>query len=150
MCPDGYLARVRGDLPRKTDMNMKSVMGTCLFLISGGAQKPVLRQGISVEMPVASHALEMRAADGQNATVVAISADGKVFVGVEPTEATALGRLTERTVYVKADSRVPYQKVLAVLDALRGKSVVLLSAPPENAVKPGYVPPYGTKLIVSR
>jgi len=56
-------------------------------------------------MPVASHALEMRAADGQNATVVAISADGKVFVGVEPTEATALGRLTERTVYVKADSR---------------------------------------------
>ena len=105
-------------------MNMKPVMGTCLFgfiLISGGAQKPLLRQGISVEMPVAGHALEMRAADGQNATVVAISADGKVFVGVEPTEATALGRLTERTVYVKADSRIPYQKVLAVLDALRGK-----------------------------
>ena len=153
MCPDGYLARVRGDLPRKTDMNMKSVMGTCLFgfiLISGGAQKPVLRQGISVEMPVASHALEMRAADGQNATVVAISADGKVFVGVEPTEATALGRLTERTVYVKADSRVPYQKVLAVLDSLRGKSVVLLSEPPDNAARRGYTPPYGTKLIVSR
>jgi len=57
MCPDGYLARVRGDLPRKTDMNMKSVMGTCLFgfiLISGGAQKSVLRQGISVEMRAAN------------------------------------------------------------------------------------------------
>ena len=50
----------------------------------------------------------------------------------------------------KADVQAPYQKVLAVLDALRGKSVVLLSAPPENAARRGYVSPYGTKLIVSR
>ena len=76
--------------------------------------------------PVASHAVEMRVSHA------------------------TLGRLTERTVYVKADSRAPYQTVLSVLDALRGKSVVLLSAPPANAVRPGYAPPYGTKLIVSR
>jgi len=101
-------------------------------------------------MPVAGHAVEMRAADEQNASVVAMTADGRVFVGIEPTEPAALSRLSDRTVYVKADVRAPYQKVLAVLDALRGKSVVLLSAPPENAVRRGYVPPYGTKLMVSR
>ncbi len=136
---------------------MKSVIEACLagsILLAGSgalySQKAALKQGISVEMPVAGHAVEMRAADEQNATVVALAADGRVFVGVEPTDPAALSRLGGRTVYVKADARAPYQKVLAVLDALRGKSVVLLSAPPENAVRGGYGPPYGTKLIVSR
>ena len=136
---------------------MKSVIEACLIgsiLIYGAvaqySQKPALQQGISVEMPVANHAVEMRAADEQNARVVAVTADGRVFVGIEPTEPAALSRLSEGTVYVKADSRVPYQKVLAVLDALHGKSVVLLTAPPENAARQGIVPPYGMKLNLFR
>ena len=136
---------------------MKSVIEACLvgsiLIVGAGAlysQKPAPKQGVSVEMPVAGHAVEMRAADEQNASVVAMTADGRVFVGIEPTEPAALSRLSDRTVYVKADVRAPYQKVLAVLEVLRGKSVVLLSAPPENAVRRGYVPPYGTKLMVSR
>ena len=136
---------------------MKFVIEACLvgsILICGAgaqqSQKPALTRGISVDMPVASYAVEMRAADEQNATVVAITADGKVFVGIEPTEPAALSKLSEGTVYVKADSRVSYQKVLAVLDVLHGKSVGLLSAPPENTVRQGIVPPYGMKLIVSR
>jgi biopolymer transport protein ExbD len=126
------------------------LLGSILVSAAGAQslQKPALRQGISVEMAVADHAVEMRAADKRNATVVAITAGGRVFVGIEPTLPSALSRLNEGTVYVKADSRVPYQKLLAVLDALRGKSVVLLTAPLEN--KPGGVPPYGMKLIVSR
>jgi biopolymer transport protein ExbD len=94
--------------------------------------------------------VEVRAADAQNAIVVAVTAAGRVFVGIEPTEPAGLSRLSDRTVYVKADVRAPYQQVLAVLDALRGKSVVLLSAPPENVAGQGYVPAYGTKLSVSR
>jgi biopolymer transport protein ExbD len=103
-----------------------------------------------VQMPVASHAVEMRAADEPNAKVVAITADGKVYVGIKATEPVALGNLSEGTIYVKADSRVPYPKILAVLDALRGKSVVLLTASPDTAVKQGTLPPYGMKLTVSR
>lgn len=136
---------------------MKSVIEICLvgsILICGAVaqhwQKPALTQGISVAMPVASHAVEMRAADERDAAVVAITADGRVFVGIKPTEPVALSKLRERIVYVKADYRVPYQKVLAVLDALHGKSVVLLAAPPENKVSHGIVPPYGMKLIVSQ
>jgi biopolymer transport protein ExbD len=101
-------------------------------------------------MPSASHAVEMRAADEPNAKVVAVAADGKVFVGTKVTEPGALSNLSDETIYLKADSRAPYQKVLTVLDALRGKSVVLLTAPPENALKQGIVPPYGVKLSVSR
>ena len=124
------------------------------ILIAGAislcSQQPVLRKAVAVEMPIARHAGEMRAADDQNSTVVAITANGRVFVGIEPAESAALSGLGGKTVYLKADARVPFQKVLAVLDALRGKSVVLLSAPPENAEGQGYMPPYGTKLTVSR
>jgi hypothetical protein len=135
---------------------MKTVMKACLagsILICGAgaqnSQNPVLTQGVSVQMAGADHAVEMRAADDPNATVVAITADGKVFVGVNAAEPGALSNLSADTVYVKADSRTPYQKVLAVLDALRGRSVVLLTAPPADAVRQGVVPPYGVRLIVS-
>ena len=127
------------------------LVGTILMVGTGtSAQKPMLKQGIAVEMAVASHAVEMRAADEENAVVVAITAMGRLFVGITTTEPAALSRLSQRTVYVKADARAPYQIVLAVLDALHGKSVVLISAPPESTPKQGYVPPYGTRLTVSR
>ncbi len=136
---------------------MKSLIEVCvvgsILIFAAGAQEsaqPALRKGVSVQMPVADHAVEMRAADAQEATVVAITADGKVFAGVEPTEPSALSKLSAGTVYVKADSRVPFQKVLSVLDALRGKSVVLLAAPPENVERTKNVPPYGMKVTVSR
>jgi hypothetical protein len=136
---------------------MKFAIEACLagaILISGASaqdsQKLPLTQGISVQMPVARHAVEMRAADEPNAKVVAITADGRVFAGTKAVEPGALSNLNEGIVYVKADSRAPYQNVLAVLDALRGKSVVLLSAAPEGAVSRGSVPPYGTRLTISR
>lgn len=128
------------------------VVGSILICVAGAQEspKPALRKGVSVHMPAANHAVEMRAADEPNATVVAITADGKVFDGIEPTEPGALSTLSAETVYVKADSRAPFQTVLTVLDALRGKSVVLLAASPANVEKTKIVPPYGIKVIVSR
>jgi hypothetical protein len=136
---------------------MKSLIEVCvvgsILTCAAGAQEstqPVLRKGVSVQMAVADHAVEMRAADAQDATVVAITADGKVYAGTEATEPDALSKLSAETVYVKADSRVPFQRVLAVLDALRGKSVVLLAAPPKNVASMKVMPPYGMKVTVSR
>jgi biopolymer transport protein ExbD len=132
---------------------IKGCLVGAVLLAGAGAvysQKPVFRKGAAVEMATAEHAVEMRAADQQNATVVAMTANGRVFVGIEPTEPAALSNLSSKTIYVKVDARVLYQKVLAVLDALRGKSVVLLSGPPGPAARGEYVPPYGTKLTVSR
>jgi len=128
------------------------VVGSILISVVGAQEspKPALRKGVSVQMPVASHAVEMRAADEPNATVVAITAGGKVFAGIEPTEPVALSNLSAETVYLKADSRVPFQTVLTILDALRGKSVVLLAASPANVKRAKFVSPYGIKVIVSR
>jgi biopolymer transport protein ExbD len=128
----------------------KAYLAGTIAIVGIAAQTPAMRRGVSVDMPTATHAVEVREADEQNAQAVAITANGTVFVGIEPTEPAALNRLSESTVYVKADVRAPYQTVLAVWDALHGKSVVLLSAPPETTPGRGYVPPYGTKLIVSR
>jgi len=128
------------------------VVGSILICAVGAQEstQPVLRKGVSVQMAVADHAVEMRAADAPQATVVAITADGKLYAGAEATEPGALSKLSAATVYVKADSRVPFQKVLTVLDALRGKSVVLLSAPPKNVQGTKIVPPYGMEVTVSR
>ena len=137
---------------------MKSVIGMCLMvsvlLFGARAQdpsKPVLRPGVSVQMAVAEHGVEMRAADELDATVVAITQAGKVYVGIKPTETAALSDLRDGTVYVKADARVPYQKILAVLEALRGKTVVLLTQPAGNAAKPQEITwPHGVTLTMSR
>jgi len=47
----------------------------------------------------------------------------------ERIEDWSLSSLKQGVVYVKGDARVPYQKILTVLDALEGRSVLLLTAP---------------------
>ncbi|HEU5414235.1 MAG TPA: biopolymer transporter ExbD [Candidatus Angelobacter sp.] len=134
---------------------MKHVLEVCFitFLLTSlaGAQdptKPMRRPGITVEMPFSTQAVEMPEADKEDVTVVSITADGKLFVGMRPVELNALSSLNDKIVYVKADARVTYQRVLAVLDALRGRQVVLLTAPTSNTPKDTIMPPYGLKLQV--
>ena len=125
-----------------------SVLGLVVMFLAGA--QPAMRKGVSVQMAVAEHAVAMPAADTQEAIVVAITAEGKLYAGIEPVEPAALSKLSARTIYVKADSRVPFQTVLTVLDALRGKSVALLAAPPKNAERTTVVPPYGLEVTVAR
>lgn len=136
---------------------MKSLLKVCIIaailICAAQAQdpsKPQLRKGVSVQMAVANHAAETRAADAEHAIVLAITADGRLFNGIEPTEPGALSSLAAPTIYVKADSRAPFQKVLTILDALRGKSVVLLTASPTSADRSKPIPPYGITLTVSK
>ena len=128
------------------------VLGTLLIPVANPQESPrtPLRKGVSVQMAVASHVVEMRAADESDATVVAVTADGKVYAGTELTQPRTLSNLNAETVYVKADSRAPFQIVLSVLDALHGKSVVLLAASPANVDKAKPVPPYGIKVVIPR
>ncbi len=134
---------------------MKRVLEVCFIAFTltsmNGAQdptKPMLRPGVTVQMPFSSQAVEMPAADKEDATVVSVTADGKLFLGVRPVDLAALSSLHESIVYVKADARATCQSVLTVLDALRGRPVVLLTAPTSNAPKDAIMPPYGLKLTV--
>ena len=134
---------------------MKSILGVCLMALAitsaVAAQdptKPALRVGIPVQMPVASEAVVIPDADALNATVVTVTAEGKLFVGVQPAEEGALKDLPASTVYVKADARVPYQRVLTVLDELRGREVVLLAASASKTDMGKITPPHGVKLTI--
>jgi biopolymer transport protein ExbD/TolR len=134
---------------------MKSLLGVCLIAAGiiglGVAQdptKPVLQEGISVKMPVASDAVAMPAADAEDATVITVTAEGKIFLGLQPVEVDALARVPASTVYVKADARAPYQQVLMVLDELQGHSVVLLTAPGVRTEAGKITPPYGVRVAV--
>lgn len=131
-------------------MRTVCVVGALLACAAGAQdpRKPVLTAGVSVQMAAARHAVAMHAADELDAKVVAITADGKVFSGVTAVEPEALSGLVADSVYLKADARAPFQRVLAVLDALRGKQVVLLTAPPSNSPKGTIMPPYGIRLTV--
>lgn len=134
---------------------MKPMLEVCLIAVSmtcaAGAQnaiKPALQPGIHVEMPVAAHAVKMPAADREDAMVVTVTADGNIFIGADAVEMSALSSMHSGIVYVKADARVPYQAMLTLLDALRGRSVVLLTEP-SRAAKSEKVAPYGVKLLLA-
>ena len=109
------------------------------------AQQSVpLQRGVSVQMPVTSNAVVVPNADRQDALVVALTADGTAYLRGDPLPASALAERVssilstrnERTLYIKADGRVPYARVVEVIDAVQKSGVeglTLLTAQPDTA-----------------
>ena len=92
---------------------------------------PMLSKGVSVDLAKAKNPSDMAAQDKEDAITVAITRDGKVFLGPNPTPADQLpakvkdmltNRL-DRTVYIKSDARARYDKVVDVIDNLRAAGV---------------------------
>lgn len=132
---------------------MKLTLGVCLLVLTTAVTvaaqdptKPVLRPGIRVQMSTVSQAVEVPEADAENAIVVVITKVGKLFLGTQPVETSALRDLKAGTVYVKVDARAPFQNVLTVLDALHGKSVILLTAPLSHPAKDKMMAPFGVRV----
>ena len=92
---------------------------------------PMLSKGISVDMAKAKNPVEMQAADKEDAVLVAISRDGTTYLGTDKLTPDALPSrvkdlLTnklDKTVYVRADARARYERVVEVVDNLRAAGV---------------------------
>ena len=92
---------------------------------------PMLSKGVSVDMVKTRNPIAMEEADKEDALVVAITRDGKVFLGrgqIEPKElGTEVGDVIserlDKTVYIKSDARAKYQKVVDVINILRSTGV---------------------------
>ena len=104
-------------------------------VLSQSAVPPPLQAGVSVQLPVTGNAVALPKADSQDALVVALTADGATYIGVDRVTTSALaervkkllsGR-SDKTLYVKADARVPYARVVEIIDAVRNSGVDLLT-----------------------
>ena len=92
---------------------------------------PMLQRGKSVDLAKTNNPIQMPDADKEDALIVAVQKDGKVFldtsqVGPEELTNKIKERLTNRTdkrVYVKADARAHYKAVVSVVDDVRSAGV---------------------------
>ncbi|HEY3974813.1 MAG TPA: biopolymer transporter ExbD [Candidatus Sulfotelmatobacter sp.] len=125
---------------------MKQLLSVSLVVLTlaayavpnAAAQSPGLQKGVSVRLAASTNAAPMPEADNENAFIVTVTDEGTVYLGVnrimlpdlkEKVRSTPLQR--GQKLYIKADARAPYAKVLEVLDATRTGGVapqVLLTA----------------------
>jgi biopolymer transport protein ExbD/biopolymer transport protein TolR len=119
-----------------------------------------LQRGVSVQMAVTRNAVAVPNADAQDALVVALTADGTAYLRADrlatpalvETVRSVLATRNEKTLYIKADARVPYASLIAVIDALQRSGVegVTLLTAQDDAADRGErrVPPKGLELRV--
>ena len=122
---------------------MMGAIPGALFAQQAGGVVP-LQQGVSVQMPVTRNAVAVPNADTQDAVVVALTADGTTYLRADPLPTPALAdrvrsilsTRNEKTLYIKADARVPYARLVEVIDALQRsgvEGVTLLTAQQDAA-----------------
>ncbi len=92
---------------------------------------PMLQKGVSVEMAKTDNPINMDDADKEDALLVAIMRDGKVFFGSEqispdqlaPKLKDRLANRVDKRVFIKADARAKYGVVTDVVDNIRSAGV---------------------------
>jgi biopolymer transport protein ExbD/biopolymer transport protein TolR len=128
------------------------------------AQQPAgnvpLQQGVSVQMVVTRNAVAVPDADTQDALVVALTADGTAYLRADRLDASALADRVrsmlstrkEKTLYIKADARVPSARLIEVIDAVQKSGVeglTLLTTQQDPADQGNrLVPPKGLEMRV--
>jgi biopolymer transport protein TolR len=107
---------------------MGSVAGA--VFAQSGVNAP-LQRGVSVQLAVTSNAVAVPNADQPGALVVALTADGSPYLRAERVPVPDLAdrvRSTlftrqDKTLFVKADARVPYARLVEVIDAVQKSGV---------------------------
>jgi len=106
---------------------------------------PMLSKGVSVDMVMTNNPVAMNDADREDAVLLAVTRDGKVFLGssqVEPSELPqlvqdALSGRQDMTVYLKGDARATYERVVEVVDNVRSAGVDNIGLLTEKIKTPG-------------
>jgi len=92
---------------------------------------PMLQKGISVDMAPVNNPEQMPDADKEDALLVSITRDGKVYFGSEQIQVDnlttkvkdRLANKQDKRVYVKADMRTRFGGVVQVVDSVRAAGV---------------------------
>jgi biopolymer transport protein TolR len=113
---------------------------------------PMLQKGVSVDMAKTDNPQQMPDADKEDALLVAINKDGKVFFGSDQITADQLApkikdRIANRVdkrVFIRADARVKYGSVVEVVDNVRAAGVDQLGLLTEQRKSGSFAPPPAT------
>jgi biopolymer transport protein TolR len=92
---------------------------------------PMLNNKVNVDLPKAAAAVVMEDANKEDAVVVAVTRDGKTFLGQDRVNLDDLGtkiaakleNKTDKEVFLRADSRANYGKVMDTIDGIRTAGV---------------------------
>jgi biopolymer transport protein ExbD/biopolymer transport protein TolR len=115
-----------------SDINVTPLVDVMLvLLIIFMVITPMLQKGISVDLARVNNPRMMPAADKEDATVLAVTRDGKMYLGadsitMDKITATVKDRVSDKldkTVYVKSDARAKYGDVVGVIDMVRAAGV---------------------------
>ena len=118
--------------PPVADINVTPMVDVMLvLLIIFMVITPMLSKGVSVDLVKTRNPIAMQAADKSDAVVVAVSKDGKIYLGSTQLPASDLpGKVKDivanrldKTCFVKCDSRARYEKVVDVVNNLRAAGV---------------------------
>jgi biopolymer transport protein ExbD len=114
----------------KSDINVTPLVDVMLvLLIIMMIVAPLLQQGVSVKLPVATNTVEKP--DTQEQTVLAIDSNRRLYLNAVPVQKDDLQRrVTEileskkdRIVIIKADEDVEYSAVMDAMDQLRASGI---------------------------
>jgi biopolymer transport protein ExbD/biopolymer transport protein TolR len=91
----------------------------------------MLQKGVSVDMAKTNNPREMQDADKEDAVVVGVTRDSKVYLGSDQVNPADLGpkvrdkidKRTDKTVYIKADARAKYGVIVDAVDNIRTAGV---------------------------
>jgi len=146
-------AKVSGPMNEINVTPMVDVMLVMLIIFM--VITPMLSKGISVDLVKTKNPIAMQNADKDDAILISITKDGKVYLGSDQfANLNDLGvkvkdRLTtqlDKTVYLKNDSRSRFERVVEVIDNLRGFGVDqlgLLTEQIKEGGAPAAAPPAG-------
>ncbi len=92
---------------------------------------PMLQNKVQIDMAKVDNPINMPDADKEDAVVVAVTRDGKVFLGQNPVDPSQLGSLvrdkladkTDKMIYFRADARAQYKVVEDAIDDARTAGV---------------------------
>jgi len=107
---------------------------------------PMLNNKVQLDLPKVTAAVIMENANKEDAVTVAITRDGKVFLGADQVSVSDLGGKisdlmakktdtgADKSVYLRADIRTPYGRVMDTIDAIRTAGVSQLNLLTDNTV----------------
>ena len=135
-----------------SDINVTPMVDVMLvLLIIFMVITPMLQKGTSVDMVKTDNPTAMPDADKEDALLVSITHDGRLYFGTDQVTAEKLtdlvkDKLTNRTdkrVFVKADARAQYGVVTDVVDNVRSAGVDELGLLTEQRKQGGFDNPAG-------